>query len=448
MAVTIKTISSEKFQTKFFSSISRYPGMVSAWGTGKTMWALMKVILLSRFYQNNLILIVRSKFTDLRDSTMKDFERYTGLSVPQGTKEARIGSSQILFRHAKELSGLQNVNLGGFLIEQAEEFPTEAQFDLLRGRLRRELVKDPAYKYDKKNPFYDILRRMEENPLRQGMVIANAHGHNWVWKRWIKSPTEGYEGVEATTFDNECNLPVDFVEDLKRMAVDSPVKYSQFVMNDHSEVDVVASYYASYMSQLRKNGHITNVGYDHCTPVFTAWDLGFDCTSIWFYQVVGNEIHIIDYYENTGKPIEHYVDILVGRKQVDKYQYGTFYMPHDANKREMQSGITLSQAIKNMGYTVHTEEREKNIDFGINRVMQTLPRCWFDEKRCELGLEGLDHYRREYDEDRKVYIETPLHDWSSHPADCFRILTKSLTKVTVNNTFTLEKYRELKKKYA
>jgi len=448
MAVTVKTIQAEPFQYSFFTSIARYPGMVSSWGTGKTMWALMKGILLSRFYEENLGLVVRSKFTDLRDSTMKDFERYTGLTIPQGTKEIDIGSSKVMFRHAKELSGLQNVNLGWFLIEQAEEFPTEAQFDLLRGRLRRELKRDSDYHIDKKSPMYQTLVNMEKNPLRQGIIIANAKGHNWVWKRWVKSIPDGYAGFQATTFDNEGNLPKDFIEDLKRMAIDSPVKYAQFVLNDHSEVDITASYYASYISQLRKNGHITKISYDHNTPVYTAWDLGFDCTSIWFFQIVGNEIHIIDYYENTGKPIDHYVDIIVSRKQSDKYIYGTFYMPHDSNKREMQSGISLSSAIRNMGYTVVALEREKNIDFGINRVMQTLPRCWFDEKRCENGLEGLEHYRREYDEDRKIYLESPLHDWSSHPADCFRYLTKSLEKAKASVNLTLDAYREMKRKYA
>ena len=417
--------------------------MVSAWGTGKTMCALHKGHLLNQCYKNNLGLIVRSKFTDLRDSTMKDFTRYTGLHVPQGTKEVSISNgSTTLFRHAKELSGLQNVNLGWFYIEQAEEFPTDTQFTLLRGRLRRELEWDENVEANT-----PLLKDLKENPLRQGMVIANANGRNWIWKKWIKSPQDGYMCVQATSFDNENNVPADFIKDLKRMKIDSPSKYAQYVMNDHSEIDIAASYYARFMSELRRAGQICSVPHDPNGRVQTSWDLGFDCTSIWFFQTVGLEVHLIDYFESTGKPISFYADMLDARKMKYKYNYGTFHMPHDAKKREMVAGITLSHAIRNMGYDVITHEREMNVDAGINRVMGVLPRCWFDEEKCELGIEALDHYRREYNEELKIYMEKPLHDWASHPADSFRYMTKGLTVATKGN-ISIDTWRELKLKYA
>ena len=205
----------EPYQCDFFESTDRFPAMIAAWGTGKTMCALQKGILLSEFYENNLGCIIRSKFTDLRDSTMKDFTRYTGIHVPQGTKEAKVGTSTILFRHAKELSGLQNVNLGWFYIEQAEEFPSDTQFTLLRGRLRRELKPNLDYPIHEDSEFYGLLKALKDAPggLRQGMVIANSNGHNWCWKKWIKSAQEGYKCIEATTFDNWANLPEDFIAD-------------------------------------------------------------------------------------------------------------------------------------------------------------------------------------------------------------------------------------------
>ena len=137
-------ITPKQFQDDFFRAVNRYPSMIAGWGSGKTMWALMKGLQLSKEYKNNLGVIVRSEGTKLRDSTMKDFTKWTNMRVPQGTNEAKFANgSSVLFRNAKDLSGLQNVNLGWFYIEQAEEFPTDTQFQLLRGRLRRVLTPLP-----------------------------------------------------------------------------------------------------------------------------------------------------------------------------------------------------------------------------------------------------------------------------------------------------------------
>jgi hypothetical protein len=228
--------------------------------------------------------------------------------------------------------------------------------------------------------------------------------------------------MQAQSFDNP-HLPEDFLKDLERMEFDALPKYKQYVLNCHDEVDLDACYYVSTMNDLRKNNQIKEIPYDPAHRVHINFDVGFDCTSIWFIQIVKGQRRIIDYYENTGKPISHYTKVL------DKkgYDYGTCIMPHDSNKREMVSGITLSKSMKDMGYKVVVLPRETNVDFGINNVINTLPSLYFDEKKCEDGLEALDHYRREYNEELKIYTEKPLHDWASHPADSLRYLCKALT---------------------
>jgi hypothetical protein len=428
------------YQWDFYSAVNRFPGAIAGWGTGKTTIALLKGDLLSRFYKNNLGLIVRDKFTDLRDSTMKDFTKWTGKHIPQGTKEAKYANgSQILFRHAKDLSGLQNVNLGWAYIEQAEEFPTDTQFQLFRGRLRRELEVDEDYwgalveSYGQAGAeIPEFLQHMHDNPVRQMFPIANANGHNWMWKMFVKSPMKGYSCMQAQSFDNP-HLPKDFLEDLKRMEFDAPPKYKQYVLNCHDEVDLDACYYVAAMNDLRKNGHITNLSYNPAYRVHIIFDVGFDCTSIWFIQVIKGKRCVIDYYENTGKPIKHYTKVLDKKD----YDYGRCVMPHDSNKREMSSGITLSQSMKDMGYKVVVLKRESNVDFGINQVLNTLPSLYFDEKKCEDGLEAMDHYRREYNDELKIYTEKPLHDWASHPADSMRYLCKALNGGLFSETKTV-----------
>ena len=419
MPTKVIKIGAEPFQWDFLSATNRFPGFIAGWGTGKTMCALKKGDILNRFYKNNLGLIVRNKFTDLRDSTMKDFTRYTGKHVPQGTKEAHYSNGSVtLFRHAKELSGLQNINIGWAYIEQGDEFPTDTQFQLLRGRLRRELEVDEGYwtAQQAAGEVWPFIQEMHDNPLRQIMTICNANGHNWAWKMFIKSPKDNFSCVEANSFDNEHNLPQDFIDDLRRMEVDSPAKFKQFVMNSHDEVDLDACYWASRLSEIQKDGHMGNIQHKPDFRVHLVADVGLDCTAIWFFQLIDSKRHYIDYYENTGKFADHYARILDEKKRDEGYLYGKFVMPADSNKREQVSGMTFSKAFKDLRYEVVVLPKTQNLDIAINNTNNGFKSAWFDENKCEDGLEALFHYRREYNEELKIYLPSPLHDWASHPA--------------------------------
>lgn len=58
---------------------------------------------------------------------------------------------------------------------------------------------------------------------------------------------------------------------------------------------------------------------------------------------------------------------------------------------------------------------------GISAVRKTIPLCSFDTKAAQ-GLRALRNYRRQWNDDRKIFADAPLHDWSSHGADAFRTL--------------------------
>ncbi len=447
----------EPFQWDFYASLNRFPAFIAGWGTGKTMDALFKGDLLNRFYKNNLGLVVRNKYTDLRDSTMKDFTRYTNKHIPQGTKESNYANGSVtLFRHAKELSGLQNVNIGWAYIEQGDEFPTDTQFQLLRGRLRRELEVDEDYwsilvDSHKKagQPIPDFLQNMHDKPLRQIMTICNARGHNWAWKMFIKSPQEGFSCVQANSFDNEDNVPPDFIADLRRMEIDSPAKFKQFVMNCHDEVDLDACYWASRLSEIRKAGHMGVLPYKPDFRVHLAADIGLDCTALWFFQLIDQKRHYIDYYENTGKFADHYARILDEKKRDKDYLYGRFIMPQDSNKREQVSGMTFSKAFKDLGYEVVVLPKVQNLDIAINNANNGFSSAWFDENKCEDGLEALFHYRREYNEDLKIYLPSPLHDWASHPASSIMYSDIAISKGLCGTikSVTKEQIAKWNKKY-
>ncbi len=207
-------ITLKPFQYDFVFSEERFPALIAGIGTGKTYMLLLKIWNFLSNHPNCLGLICRKEYTDLHDSTMKDFTRYFGVTADSNKEFKFPNGSVLMFRHAAEVEVLKNINLSIFGIEQAEEFETDEQFIFLRDRLR--------------NP---------NSPYRQGVIIANARGHNWIWKKWVNNPQEGYFSITATTFDNEENLPVDFINDLRKMEQDAPTHYKQYVLNSFEEVD-------------------------------------------------------------------------------------------------------------------------------------------------------------------------------------------------------------------
>ena len=65
------------------------------------------------------------------------------------------------------------------------------------------------------------------------------------------------------------------------------------------------------------------------------------------------------------------------------------------------------------------------LDDGINAVRRTLPLCVFHPRCEEGGISALEQYRREWDDDKKAFRASAVHDWTSHPADAFRYLAMS-----------------------
>jgi len=155
-------------------------------------------------------------------------------------------------------------------------------------------------------------------------------------------------------------------------------------------------------------------------PVHTAWDLGYrDDTAIWWYQVVGGEVRVIDFFAVSGADIRTIAEVVVNKG----YNYGKHYLPHDARAKSLQTGRSIvEQLADHLGIANLSVVPNIGVQDGIQAIRQMLPRTWFNSVKCGDGVEALRQYQREYDEDKKAFRASPRHDWTSHPADAFRML--------------------------
>jgi hypothetical protein len=75
---------------------------------------------------------------------------------------------------------------------------------------------------------------------------------------------------------------------------------------------------------------------------------------------------------------------------------------------------------------------------GISAARLIFPDVWFHSDRCEDGIRALKSYHRKFDEDKKSYQDTPVHDWSSHYADSFRGFALVSERKSVRQPLTKE----------
>lgn len=198
---------------------------------------------------------------------------------------------------------------------------------------------------------------------------------------------------------------------------------------------VVGSYFGAGMRRAEDEGRITRVPHEELLPVDTWWDLGVDDSmSIWFVQLFNREIRLIDYFESSGEGFSFYSRVLKGQmeglERMKYYNYGRHYAPHDIKVRNMgEDAKTRLEVAKGVGISFTPVKRVSQKEDGIEAIRSILSRCWFDEQRCQRGIDALKGYAKTWNEKMMIYEDNPVHDWTSHGTDAFQ--TGALTKPTM-----------------
>jgi len=187
--------------------------------------------------------------------------------------------------------------------------------------------------------------------------------------------------------------------------------------------NIEGSIYGDIIKKLEEDKQITRVSYDPALEVHTAWDLGVDDqTVIIFFQLLGNQILIIDYYENNREGLPHYVQVVKNKD----YVYGEHYAPWDLEITEFSSGKTRKEVAYQLGIRFRVLPK-LNLEEGIHSLKMLLPKCWFDADQAKPLVDALRQYHRKYNEKMKMFGTKPVRDWSSHACDAARYMAMSIT---------------------
>ena len=291
--------------------------------------------------------------------------------------------------------------------------------DALRGLYLDGIVLDEYADMDPR-VFPEIIRPALADRKGFATFIGTPRGRNAFHEVWQRSQREpGWFSLMLKASETGL-IPEDELAAARRDLTEE--QYAQ-EFECSFEAAILGAYYGKPMAEAEREKRIANVPHDPAALVWTAWDLGMrDRTAIWFAQVAGAEVHLIDTYEASGVDLGHYVRELERRP----YVYAGHILPSDASARELGTGKARIEVMQSLGLHNIRLAPLHRIEDGINAVRMMLPRCWFDAEKCARGIEALKLYRSEYDGRLRVLQPGPLHDWTSHAADAFRYLAMTL----------------------
>jgi len=347
----------------------------------------------------------------------KEAPRYAYIAPTYG--QAKRVAWDYLVKYAEPLGGTSNISelRVDFWGRRIQLFGSDNP-ETLRGQYFDGVILDEI---GDQNPkiWTDIVRPALADRKGWCLFIGTPKGHNHFKELRDRAETEdGWGLLEFKASET------GVVDDTELKAAKNEMGEDKYRQEFECSFDaaVEGSYYGTILNDLEDKKHMQEIPREELSRTFTAWDLGMgDSTSIWVAQLVGTEVRLIDYYENHGVGLDHYVKWI----RDNDYLKAEHILPHDVRVRELGTGKSRLEMLEDAGLEVKIAPR-MGLDDGIQAVRRLLPRCWFNVPKVQTGLNCLRNYRRDYDEKRKIFYERPLHDWSSHGSDSFRYLALGL----------------------
>lgn len=396
-----------------------------------------------KFAYDNLPQFVRDMCCAYRDNVHE--MRFSNGSVFRVATSLRGGTLQLL--HITEFAKvcMENPTKANEIISGALNAVQAGQFVCIESTAR-----------GREGHFYNLCKeakKMEDSKMQLGSLD---------WKLWFfpwwqhpdyvvdsknvlisKEMEEYFEGLEVKGI---ILTPEQKAWYVKKMLTQGEYMKREYPSTEEEAFETANEgfYFAKMISEARQQHRICHVPYDENAKTYTAWDIGYgDSNAIWVFQLIGKEIHCIDYYENSDEALAHYIKWLKSKP----YIYEKHFMPHDAASKSLQSGKSLADVARGAGLKVDILPRDTNEMFGIECLRGMLPRFFFDQSKCEKGIKAVESFRKEWNEKLGCYREKSYHDWASHGSKALIYCAEAVLRTGSGNGMTAEEWNRMRREW-
>lgn len=171
-------------------------------------------------------------------------------------------------------------------------------------------------------------------------------------------------------------------------------------------------------------GRLCRLTREMALPVHVFTDIGYsDNTALVFCQFVGNQINILNYYENNRTSVDTYIAVI-------NKLYGSdaiVHLPHDASKAESSGNSVRKYWEDRCRVAYDSPNNQGNLPRlsdveSLNRVKVGFSSIYIDDNdSTRVFLDHLRMYRRKWIESMGIYTD-PIHDVHSHAYDSMKYI--------------------------
>ena len=247
-----------------------------------------------------------------------------------------------------------------------------------------------------------------------------------MWYEYREDPTwfSCFLPVSATNLISEQDLAM-----MRKMM--DPEQYAQ-EMECSFEASVRGAIYARQMEEMERDRRIGDYPAQKGIPVHVIADLGFrDLTVMGFYQERPDGVLLDKVYAANLQPISHYIQQIDDYFRESGHRRGEIWLPHDARAKSLQTGKSIVELFMQRKYRPRIVPELSLID-GIAATRELFPVVFMNKEHTKDHVLAMKSYHRKYDEERQIYLDEPVHDWSSHYADMHRYMSLVANRKSVS----------------
>lgn len=261
---------------------------------------------------------------------------------------------------------------------------------------------------------WDVLRPTIRKPGSEIWITFNPELETDVtYQMFVVNPPTGAVVVQMNFCDNPW-----FTDKLEQERLDcmrnQPKDYDN-IWGGVCKPAVAGAIYYDEMTAVETQRRICNVPYDPMLKVHVIFDLGWnDAMAISLVQRQASELRVIEYIEDNRRTLDSYSADL----KLKGYNWGSVYLPHDGEHKNIQTGKSAKEIMEALGWSVRITPN-MSVEDGIRVTRMAFGRMYFDKERTARLVQCAKRYRRSINKQTNE-PGAPLHDEWSHGADNLR----------------------------
>lgn len=400
-------------QRLFHSSACEDKGFKGAKGSGKTAALVNEAWLLAYENPGTRGIIARKDLKDLKESTKVFFFNYCPPQIILDQNEVDqfvmvrtvdpTKPSRIKFAHGKDPKSFESDEIGFFALDEADEFEEETVKTL-------------------------ITRRRQKGVARFGLYAFNPPARtHWLYRFFVKDLETNpelrkhRELFTNTTFENQHNLPLGYVDQLKRTYAGDDL--NRYLYGEWGSVSSDRAVFPSFREQI----YVSSIKLEHKPGVMIirAVDYGMSAGCLWA-ELNGKQIKILKEMVTFNRGADTLTPHIIAESMpFEPAKYINLSDPTFINNRVQTDARTVKQISANLGMpltdgAIDWNERTSAVQWFMDQNQNGEP-CLLIDPSCETliaGFNGEYRYAENAIMRRAADVEdsphTAVHDCLQH----------------------------------